>query len=315
MTLGHRYSNSGSGIITRRESNPNKLPDQLVEQTLSADGKAVSHRQGPFVVINISHDNWVFECMPGAIRRILMNLTGNSLKYTQRGFVKVDLILHETRSRNRKNEERSSPRFNVTLTVTDTGKGISQEYLKTKLFTPFSQESKLATGSGLGLSMVNDLVKLLGGSIEIQSQVGEGTRVEVNLPLKRAKSGARSSYINRSLSEVKTRELEAVPDSLRDQFHDRTFHLRIDQAKSHAHVKESLRLYLSQWFSMREIPEDSADTCDFAFVDQIDDHSQPPPSVRHIVLLRMSPLGGSLNSKTKPVTENYGLLTLPFGPN
>jgi hypothetical protein len=96
--------------------------------------------------------------------------------------------------------------------------------------------------------MVNDLVKLLGGSIELQSQAGEGTRFEVNLPLKRAKSGTASSHVNRSLSEVMAKEIQAAPDSLRDQCRDRSFELRISKAESQRQVKESLRLYLIQWF-------------------------------------------------------------------
>jgi signal transduction histidine kinase len=68
-----------------------------------------------------------------------MSLTGNSLKYTQAGFVKIDLALRETISSHRNSEGRTARRFIATLTVTDTGKGISQEYLKIKLYTPFSQ--------------------------------------------------------------------------------------------------------------------------------------------------------------------------------
>jgi hypothetical protein len=173
-----------------------------------------------------------------------MSLTGNRLKYTQAGFVKIDLALRETVSSHQNSEGRTVRRFIATLTVTDTGKGISHEYLKIKNSTlRFRKESTLATGSGLGLSMVNDLIKLLGGSIELQSQVGEGTRFEVNLPLKRAKSGTASSHVNRSLSAVMAKEIQAAPDSLRD----RSFQLRISKAQSHRQVKESLRRHLIQW--------------------------------------------------------------------
>jgi hypothetical protein len=96
--------------------------------------------------------------------------------------------------------------------------------------------------------MVNDLVKLLGGSIELQSQVGERARFEVNFPLKRAKSGTASSHVNRSLSEVMAKEIQAAPDSPRDQRRDKSFQLCISKAESHRQVKESLRLHLIQWF-------------------------------------------------------------------
>jgi signal transduction histidine kinase len=71
------------------------------------------------------------------------SLTGNSLKYTEAGFVKIDLALRETVSSHRNSEERTAPRFIATLTVTDTGKGISQEYLQIKFYPPFSQRIKV----------------------------------------------------------------------------------------------------------------------------------------------------------------------------
>lgn len=100
--------------------------------------------------------------MPGAIRRILMNLTGNSLKHTQAGFVKIDLALRETVSGHQKGKGRTAPRFIAIPTVTDMGKrhipGVSGD----KLNTLFSQESKPATGPGPDLSMANDPVKFIG---------------------------------------------------------------------------------------------------------------------------------------------------------
>lgn len=66
-------------------------------------------------------------------RRIVMNIAGNSLKYTERGFVHIKL---EAKSL----QERKQNRSKVVLTVTDTGKGMSQEYLNSELFTPFVQE-------------------------------------------------------------------------------------------------------------------------------------------------------------------------------
>lgn len=61
----------------------------------------ISDRQGSFVAVYISHEKWVFECMSGATGRIMMSLTGNSLKYTQAGFMKIDLALRETVSSHR----------------------------------------------------------------------------------------------------------------------------------------------------------------------------------------------------------------------
>lgn len=101
-----------------------------------------------------------------------MNLLGNALKYTSHGYVHVTLETAET-------EQALSPhtvaRSMVTLTVTDTGKGISSDFLRSKLFTPFTQENSLSSGTGLGLSIVKSIVSLLEGEIAIDSEVGRGT--------------------------------------------------------------------------------------------------------------------------------------------
>lgn len=121
---------------------------------------------------------WAFSTQPGALRRILMNLLGNSLKFTTQGFVKVVL-----------DQEAGSPKHGsdsqtVIITVSDSGCGIGQEFLKHQLFAPFSQENSLSSGPGLGLSLVKKVVTSLHGSINVRSRVNEGTTVTVKLPLK-----------------------------------------------------------------------------------------------------------------------------------
>lgn len=69
--------------------------------------------------------------------------------------------------------------------MSDSGRGISREFLKTKLFTPFSQEDTLASGTGLGMSIVQQIILLLGGDIDVKSQVDVGTAVTVTFVLER----------------------------------------------------------------------------------------------------------------------------------
>nr|CEG04984.1 unnamed protein product [Fusarium clavum] len=71
----------------------------------------------------------------------------------------------------------------VTLVIEDTGRGISEEFLRNDVFKPFSQEDQLSTGTGLGLSFVQRITAQLGGSISITSQVSGGTKVTVSLPM------------------------------------------------------------------------------------------------------------------------------------
>jgi hypothetical protein len=75
------------------------------------------------------------------------------------------------------------PRSNLTLRIKDSGKGISQEFLKHKLYKPFTQEDSLASGAGLGLSIVKAIVQDLGGKIEFSSEAGTGTEAVVRMPL------------------------------------------------------------------------------------------------------------------------------------
>ena len=100
------------------------------------------------MVLNIRRESWNFLCLSGAIQRIIMNLAGNSLKYTQAGLIQVDFYIegsdHELEGQQKSiNDQRT-----IVLKVSDTGKGITNEFLKTKLFTPFSQETTLAPGTG-----------------------------------------------------------------------------------------------------------------------------------------------------------------------
>ncbi|KPJ48804.1 MAG: hypothetical protein AMJ41_04225 [candidate division Zixibacteria bacterium DG_27] len=71
----------------------------------------------------------------------------------------------------------------VSLVVEDTGIGMSQEVLK-KMFVPFFTTKDIDEGTGLGLSVVHGIVTSHGGSIDVQSTVGSGTRFTVHLPLR-----------------------------------------------------------------------------------------------------------------------------------
>ena len=78
-----------------------------------------------------------------------MNLLGNSLKYTTRGFVSVLLQAQLTDPTSTDHTD-----LNLTLRFADSVKGMSMEYQRTRLFAPFSQEDPFAAGTGLGLSYV-----------------------------------------------------------------------------------------------------------------------------------------------------------------
>ncbi|KFY68172.1 hypothetical protein V498_10734 [Pseudogymnoascus sp. VKM F-4517 (FW-2822)] len=137
------------------------------------------------VIFDVDVQNYRFVTQPGAVRRVIMNLLGNALKYTSRGYVCIKLDAADIDDPPPRGNSETISRTMVVLTVTDTGKGISSEFLRSKVFTPFAQENSLSSGTGLGLSIVRNIVAVLEGDITIDSELGRGTQVRVTLPLLR----------------------------------------------------------------------------------------------------------------------------------
>jgi signal transduction histidine kinase len=135
------------------------------------------------VILDVNMQNYHFTTQPGAFRRVIMNLLGNALKYTSHGYVRITLEATEMEDLHNPSTGEAIPRSMVTVTVTDTGRGISSEFLRSKLFTPFAQENSLSSGTGLGLSIVRSIVALLEGQITIDSELGRGTRKSLVCPL------------------------------------------------------------------------------------------------------------------------------------
>ncbi|KAK3986457.1 putative signal transduction histidine-protein kinase [Cladorrhinum sp. PSN332] len=122
-------------------------------------------------------DDWKLPLNIGAWKRIVMNIFGNALKYTMSGRIEVGLNVVQRTNRS------GLLSSYIALNVEDTGLGMSSDYLKYHLFTPFSQENSHSPGMGLGLSIVQQLVSDLEGVVNVKSSVGVGTSVEVLVPL------------------------------------------------------------------------------------------------------------------------------------
>ena len=133
------------------------------------------------LILDIHPSVWNFVVKPGAFRRIVTNLVGNSLTYTKHGFILVSLRPGKVRPGLPTAPYDQDKLFSVVLLVQDTGEGISPEYLRTKIFTPFAKKNAKSVGAGLGLSIVRSIVSMLSGEIDIQSTVGVGTIVTVSL--------------------------------------------------------------------------------------------------------------------------------------
>lgn len=117
---------------------------------------------------------------PLRVKQILYNLIGNALKFTDKGEVKV---IVESVSK----YDEDTDDIELHIGIIDTGIGISiadQE----KLFTPFTQVSdNNRGGTGLGLMICHSLCTLMGGSINLKSQIGKGTCIDVYIPTNKVK--------------------------------------------------------------------------------------------------------------------------------
>ncbi|KAL1641764.1 hypothetical protein SLS58_005803 [Diplodia intermedia] len=181
VALGHAFRDitTFEGPDDKLQGAPNRNLGELEHgESTNATRPAVE------IIMNIEARRWDFVTQPGAVRRIVMNLFGNAIKYTRQGFIRVSLSAKDIKDPPSQNSSQDPPATSiVTLTISDSGQGISPEYLRTKLFTPFAQENTLNPGTGLGLSLVRSLVEMLNGDINIRSALGVGTEVVVNLPM------------------------------------------------------------------------------------------------------------------------------------
>jgi len=151
-------------------------PKTYLENSQSVITSEPTQHSEVAVILDVDIENYRFTTQPGAFRRVVMNLLGNALKYTSHGYVRITLEATEIEDLRTPGDSQLIPRSMVVLTITDTGRGISSEFLRSKLFTPIAQENSLSSGTGLGLSIVRSIVALLEGDITIDSEVGRGTR-------------------------------------------------------------------------------------------------------------------------------------------
>ena len=112
----------------------------------------------------------------GRLRQIIMNLVGNALKFTSKGHVLIKV-----------NGKREANIVNLDISITDTGIGIPKDKIET-IFEKFNQADNTTTreygGTGLGLSISLGLAECMGGTIDVRSNVGEGSTFTLKLPFK-----------------------------------------------------------------------------------------------------------------------------------
>jgi PAS domain S-box-containing protein len=164
------YSKIEAGRI-ELENIPFSLVDVIVE-SLEILARPVAEKK---IDLSYSIDSALAPVVVGdstRLKQILLNLLSNAVKFTERGSISV---LCE-----------SADNGLIRFTIQDTGIGMNEEVLA-RLFEPFMQADSSVTrkygGTGLGLAISNRLISLMGGRIEVESKLGEGSKFTFEIPL------------------------------------------------------------------------------------------------------------------------------------
>ena len=145
---------------------------------------------------------------PAHLRRILLNLISNALRYNKKGG-KICLAIREV--------EYDGSHIGLEFKVQDTGIGMSREFVEKSLFKPFTQEDdRVRTeyrGTGLGMSIVYELVKQMNGTIDVNSKPGEGTTFTVKLAFKTVDSAWKKKEIQGENRNITGMNILAAEDN------------------------------------------------------------------------------------------------------
>lgn len=163
--------------------------------TILAEQTRANGQEFRYSLNDIVHDTVMAD--EARMGSIALNIVGNAMKYTPKGG-SIDFALKEI-------EPRKEGYATYVFTVADTGIGMSKEYQE-KLFEPFSREktstvSKIQ-GTGLGMSIVKNIVDLVGGDIKVSSELNKGSRFEVTIDFKLAKDNAEQEITSAMRSQV-----------------------------------------------------------------------------------------------------------------
>ena len=283
----------------------------------------IEHSSSVSLTLNIAEGvDFRVSSQPGGIRRILMNLLGNALKYTNHGSIDVSLTIDADRS--------DEGILHTCITVADTGIGISEDFVRNHAFTAFSQENTHSAGTGLGLSIVQQIVDSLGGKIDLASQHDVGTAVKIWLTLatSRERDEIHFNVANKMLLQGlsgKTsgfRTCLLTPNATSGEKQD-------TPARGLPTVEDSVRNLVSNWFHM-EINEvasiQDVDTDFFIYAEPppieflLDAHSQQSVKETPIIIICQNAFqAASLRADGIHHLTDIGrvleIISQPVGPN
>lgn len=144
---------------------------------------------------------------PLRIEQILINLVGNAVKFTNKGGITIKCKLLTDDYHEQK----------IQIAVSDTGVGMENKYLK-NIFNKFSQEDKAVSrkygGTGLGLAITFELIQLMNGSIDVESEKKVGTTFYVNLTFKKGSlSNVKNNFNSNEIINIEGVKILLVEDN------------------------------------------------------------------------------------------------------
>ena len=150
------------------------------------------------LIFDTNDEEVITHCDPDKIERIMLNLLSNAIKYTpENGFIKVKI---------------RSTQEEIIVSVKDSGVGIPKEKLDV-IFDRFGQVddslNRKCEGSGIGLSLVKNLVEMHGGEIHVNSKVNEGSEFVFSIPIKlKEENNENECYVDRKCKHVERCDIE-----------------------------------------------------------------------------------------------------------
>ncbi len=148
------------------------------------------------------------------LRQILLNLASNSIKFTEKGSIKIDVGLNEIKEEN----------YTLLFKVSDTGIGIAADKLSS-IFESFTQATNDTTrkygGTGLGLTIARELIQQQGGDIKVESELGRGSDFIFTIRYKKSETGENFTVVSDeptyTFNELKGTKVLLVEDNVMNQ--------------------------------------------------------------------------------------------------
>lgn len=189
-SLDYQKIESGSMELVKEIVSTEDLISSTVQMVrISAQEKNVS-----FSVVNKNADlNGYIRTDPMKVKQLFANLISNAVKFTPSGG-SVELCIEVI--------YRGEGFVKDRISVSDSGVGMSEDFIQNKLYKPFAQERNTVTsqyeGTGLGLSIVKQIADLMGADISVESHIGEGTKFTVDISFETVSKKKAEEYLKQN---------------------------------------------------------------------------------------------------------------------